>query len=107
MQRLLPVLALALSLAACASAGRNKLAWISLGGSGPCTVELDKRRFIIPGQEALLAAESRRIAGTGRGAIISTSPAGLSFGCYRAAMAILDQARFPRMGFVSDLVPDE
>lgn len=107
MRHLLRIMLVALPLAGCATPGRDKLAWISLGGSGPCTVELDKRRFTLPGQESLLAAESRRIAGTGRGALVSTAPGGLSFGCYRAAMAVLDQARFPRMGFVSDLVPDE
>lgn len=100
-------LLLALLLAGCATPARDRLAWISLGGSGPCTVDLDKRRFTLPADESALSVESRRVATTHAGALVAASPQGLSFPCYRIAMAVLDQAGFRRMGFVSDFVPDE
>ena len=103
-RRLAPLLALLV--AGCATPARDRLVWISLGGSGPCTVEIDRRRFSLPADEAALAAESRRLAAARGGALISGAP-GLSFACYRTAMAVLDRAGFRRTGFVSDLVPDE
>lgn len=100
-------LLLALLVAGCATPARDRLVWISLGGSGPCTVDLDKSRFTLPADEAALTAESRRLAASRGGALVAASPQGLSFPCYRIAMAVLDQAGFRRMGFVSDFVPDE
>ena len=94
-------------LAGCATPARNRLVWISLGGSGPCTVDLEKRRFTLPAEEGALGAETRRLAASRGGALVAASPQGLSFGCYRSAMAVIDQAGFRKVGFVSDFVPDE
>jgi hypothetical protein len=97
----------ALLAAGCTAPPRDQLAWISLGGSGPCTVDIGKRRFTLPADEGALSSESRRVAGTRAGALVAASPQGLSFDCYRTAMAVIDRAGFRRMGFVSDFVPDE
>jgi hypothetical protein len=93
--------------AGCATPARDRLVWVSLGGSGPCTVDLGKRRFALPAEEPALLAEARRLAEKRGGALLAAAPQGLSFGCYRAAMAVIDQAGFRRVGFVSDFVPDE
>ena len=93
--------------AGCTTPTRDRLVWISLGGSGPCTVDVGKRRFTLPSEETALLAEARRLAQSRGGALVAASPEGLSFGCYRAAMAVIDQAGFRRTGFVSDFVPDE
>ena len=97
---------LVLALAACATPAKDRLVWINLGGSGPCIVDVEQRRFTLPADEAALSEETRRLAGTHAGALLGGAD-GLSFGCYRTAMAVIDQARFRRVGFVSDFVPDD
>jgi len=99
-------LLLVLLLAGCATPARNRLVWISLGGSGPCTVDVAERRFTLPDDEAVLADASTRLAATRGGALVAAAPQGLSFACYRSAMAVLDRAGFRRIGYVSDFVPD-
>lgn len=96
-----------LLLAGCATPARDRLVWISLGGSGPCFVDVGKRRFTLPAEEGALGAEAGRLAASRGGALVAASPQGLSFGCYRSAMAVIDQAGFRKVGFVSDFVPDE
>jgi hypothetical protein len=104
MLRLL-ILTAALLLGGCATRSRNHLVWIDLGGSGPCTVRVDKRPFTLPADEAALAAQSTRLAARYPGALISGSE-GLSLACYRTAMAVIDRAGFRRVGFVSDFQPE-
>jgi hypothetical protein len=100
------MLATALLLSAgCATSSRTHLVWIDLGGSGPCTVSLDKRPFTLPADEAALAAASARLAARYPGALISGA-AGLSLACYRTSMAVIDRAGFRRVGFVSDFQPE-
>jgi hypothetical protein len=96
---------LALLLVGCATPARDRLVWISLGGSGPCTVDLAERRFTLPADEAALVAEARRLAATHGGALVAGAE-GLSFPCYRATMPLIESAGFRRLGYVSDFVPD-
>lgn len=96
-----------LLIAGCATPARDRLVWISLGGNGPCIVDIGKRRFTLPAEEGALGAETRRLAANRGGALVAASSQGLSFGCYRSAMAVIDQAGFRKVGFVSDFVPDE
>jgi hypothetical protein len=103
MRRAAPLLALLL--AGCATPARDRLVWISLGGSGPCTVDLAERRFILPAEEAALTTEARRLAATHGGALVAGAE-DLSFPCYRIAMPLIEAAHFRRLGYVSDFVPD-
>jgi hypothetical protein len=100
-------LLLLLLLAGCATPARDRLVWISLGGDGPCTAELSRVRYTLPGEEAELAAAASRLAAAHAGALIGAAPAGLSFACYRTLMPAIEAARFRRLGFVSDFKPDE
>ena len=98
---------LLLLLVGCVTSPRDRLVWVSLGGSGPCIVQLDERRFTLPPEDGPLEMEARRLAATRRGALIAASAEGLSFGCYRTAMKVIDAAGFRQVGFVSEFVPDE
>ena len=104
MRRAVPLLALLL--AACATPARDRLVWISLGGSGPCIVDLAERRFTLPADDAALTAEARRLAASHAGALVAAAE-GLSFPCYRALMPLIEAAGFRRLGYVSDFVPDD
>lgn len=104
MSRLLAFTA-ALLLSGCATSAGTHLVWIALGGSGPCTVSLDRRPFTLPADEAALTAASARLASRYPGALVSGAE-GLSLACYRTAMTVIDRAGFRRVGFVSDFQPE-
>jgi hypothetical protein len=101
--RLVPLLAI---LGGCATAPREPaLAYLSLAGSGPCTVDIDNRRYVLPGDRAALDRRMKRLAARTEGAIVAGEEA-LSFACWRETMAIVRRAGFPKLGLVTDAPPD-
>lgn len=89
-------------LPACATLGRDDLVWIDVGGDNNCVIDVEGRRFVLPGSETGLAAHLGRLADRTGGAVMGPRPARTSPGCWDAAMALARDAGFARLGYVSD-----
>ncbi len=96
---------LLLALTACATTPRGgqpaELVWISVSGDQACSVEVEGRRFALPGQQSSLAAHLRRLARSSQGAVIGGADEQPALRCWVAAMFVAQRAGFPRLGFVS------
>ena len=85
---------------------REPLAYLVLAGSGPCTVNLDDKRFVLPAQAEPLSRAMARVAKRAEGALVDAGEEPLSYACYREAMALVRKAGFAKLGLVTAAPPD-
>ena len=107
MRACLPVSIAALAiLGGCATVAREPLVYVVLAGSGPCTVDLNEKRFTLPAEAEPLGRALTRVAKNAEGALIDSGEEPLSFACYREGMALVRKAGFARLGLITAAPPD-
>ncbi len=104
--RLLLPLAALLALAACATTPRDPLVYLLFAGSGPCTVDVNEKRYVVPDQAEPLMRAMSRLAKGAEGAVVDSGAEPLSYACYRQAMTLVRKAGFARLGLVTAAPPD-
>jgi hypothetical protein len=103
--RLLPLVLPLAILSACASLTREDLVFIDVGGDNSCLIEVEGRRFALPGAEDALASHMSDLAARVGGALMGPKPERTTAGCWETAMTLAVEAGFARIGYLTDAPP--
>jgi hypothetical protein len=79
----------------------DDLVWIGVTGDDPCIVNVERRRFRLPTEEARLTAHLKSLTGRSQGALMGGEDRAPSYRCWTFALFVVQRVGFSRLGFVS------